>query len=259
MILKSNNQIKMKSPLRYPGGKSRAVKHILPLIKKACPEKEICSPFLGGGSVELALLSEGFKVEAYDAFAELVNFWQQLKSNAVQLTEAIKDLHPLSREDFYKLQKTDLLAKSLLIKAAAQFYALNRASFSGSTLSGGMSPAHPRFTLELIEKLKLLDLTQMQVRLADFEQSIISTNLFLYLDPPYLIKTNLYGTKGSMHKGFDHEKLAKILRTKSRWIMSYNDCPEIRNLYKDYEIQSISWAYGMNKSKQSSEVLIFST
>jgi len=45
-------QTKVKSPLRYPGGKSRALKHILPIIPKF---DEFREPFLGGGSVFLAL------------------------------------------------------------------------------------------------------------------------------------------------------------------------------------------------------------
>ncbi len=59
-----------KTPLRYPGGKSRAVKHILPLIPEDC--EELCSPFLGGGSVELAVAGRGTPVHAYDVFEPLV-------------------------------------------------------------------------------------------------------------------------------------------------------------------------------------------
>ncbi len=68
-----------KTPLRYPGGKSRAVKHILPLIPEDC--EELCSPFLGGGSVELAVAARGTPVHAYDVFEPLVWFWNALLSD----------------------------------------------------------------------------------------------------------------------------------------------------------------------------------
>ena len=61
----------MKSPLRYPGGKTRAVKHILPHIPKGI--KEFCSPFFGGGSVELAVADRGIPVYGYDIFQPLTS------------------------------------------------------------------------------------------------------------------------------------------------------------------------------------------
>ncbi len=68
----------------------------------------------------------------------------------------------------------------------------------------------------------------------------------------------LYGNKGDTHKGFDHAALAELILKRERWIMSYNDCTEIRTLYKNNQILSIDWVYGMSKNKQSSEVLILS-
>src|SRR5580698_9898000 len=65
-----------KSPLRYPGGKSRAVSQILPLL----PAKPgaLVSPFLGGGSVELAAAALGWHVSGFDANGALVDFWKSL-------------------------------------------------------------------------------------------------------------------------------------------------------------------------------------
>ena len=61
-----------------------------------------------------------------------------------------------------------------------------------------------------------------------------------------------------MHEGFDHQLLCDLLKNRDNWLLSYNDCEVIRELYKDFEIVEASWAYGMNKSKKSSEVLIMS-
>ena len=52
------------------------------------------------------------------------------------------------------------------------------------------------------------------------------------------------------------EKLYKILKTKTNWLLTYNNCDYINNLYKDYKIIETSWSYGMNKTKKSSEIVI---
>ena len=64
--------------------------------------------------------------------------------------------------------------------------------------------------------------------------------------------------KGDTHIGFDHQALAEILQRRDRWILSYNDCDEIRELYGDYQILSVGWDYGMSKDKRSNEILILS-
>jgi len=62
------------NPLRYPGGKTRAVQQILPYFP-AMPGV-LCAPFFGGGSIELAAAGLGWQVHGYDQFQPLVDFWQ---------------------------------------------------------------------------------------------------------------------------------------------------------------------------------------
>ncbi len=69
-------------------------------------------------------------------------------------------------------------------------------------------------------------------------------------------QNSLYGIDGNLHQTFEHERLHSLLTKREGWLMSYNNCAEIREMYKDYEIIEAKWAYGMNKSKQSSEILI---
>ncbi|HTN46453.1 MAG TPA: DNA adenine methylase [Flavipsychrobacter sp.] len=245
-----------RSPLRYPGGKTRAVAFITPYF----PENmsELVSPFLGGGSIELFLASKGVKVFGYDVFAPLVEFWQCLISRPKALADEVAKHYPLPKEQFYLLQQTQTDFVTQLERAAV-YYVLNRSSFSGSTLSGGMSPGHPRFTVSSIDRLKDFYNPNLVVTQADFKRSLQDhPDTFAYLDPPYLIKSSLYGKKGSTHKGFDHEGLAVLLKPRKHWILSYNDCEEIRTLYKGFKIISPNWKYGMSNSKSSKEVLIFS-
>jgi len=216
------------SPLRYPGGKSRAVKAILPCIP--ANETELCAPFLGGGSIELACTTR-MHVHGADIFAPVIDFWQVLLENKELLARRVESYLPLSRTEFYNLQER----------------------------SGGMSPGHPRFTQSAIERLRAFKVTNFDVACADFRETITGyPNAFLYLDPPYLNGEALYGLKGDTHKDFKHEALAELLLNRERWIMSYNDCPVIRQLYRNNPILPVDWVYGMSKDKQSNEVIVLS-
>ncbi|WP_280524748.1 DNA adenine methylase [Wolbachia pipientis] len=218
----------------------------------------LCSPFIGGGSIELALASIGTKVYGYDAFEPLVRFWQVLLKDASYLAEVVRKYQNMTSIMFYNLQKTFFTLKDR-VEIAAAFFALNRSSFSGTTLSGGMSPGHPRFTPSSIERLAKFSIKNLTVNSADFKKSIPKhANDFLYCDPPYLIDQKLYGKRGDQHTDFDHKGLAKLLATRDGWILSYNDCEEIRNMYTGYRIITPKWTYGMGNSKKSNEVLILS-
>lgn len=246
----------VKSPLRYPGGKSRAVKHILELI----PENinKLCSPFLGGGSLELSCANLGIQVKAYDGFEPLVNFWQHILNNPLSLASVIEKHYPLPKNKFYSLQRNYSVLNTDLEKAAA-YYVLNRSSFSGTTFSGGMSQNHPRFTYKSMERVKTFEINKFSVELADFKDSIdLHKNDFLYLDPPYFTNKRLYGHRGDMHDNFDHSGLFNLLNKRNNWILSYNDCGWVRQVYNGYKIHEAKWTYSMNNSKTSSEVLILS-
>ena len=270
----------MKTPLRYPGGKSRAVKHILPHIPEDAPR--LCSPFFGGGSVELAVASRGTEVIGYDKLAPLVWFWQAIcgnnshladRSNALRTQYEIeekgvkKTVTGCSKEDFHLFRKDLIGSLMFSYEKAAKFYAINRSSFSGATFSGGWSKraSYARFTESSIKRLRDFRAENFRVDYADFATSIPwHPRAFLYLDPPYMLeedKNALYGVNGQLHSGFDHQKLYELLSNRTDWVMSYNDCKEIRNLYCDRKIVEAKWAYGMkNVGKKtmgsSSEILI---
>jgi len=261
----------MKSPLRYPGGKTRAVKHILPHIPEDITE--LCSPFLGGGSLELAVADRGTQVYGYDIFQPLTNFWHHLLRTPMSLsilTDCYRTtngvLRGLTRHDFLQF-KQDLMSKpATSIVDAAKFYALNRSSFSGATLSGGYSKqaAYKRFTNSSILRLWKFEVYNFEVEKAGFKESILKhPHAFLYCDPPYMLEknNNLYGKNGDTHAGFDHEGLFNLLNERKGWVLSYNNSPQIREMYKDYQIIEAEWAYGMKNVTtktmgSSSEILV---
>lgn len=257
----------MRSPLRYPGGKTRARSIIVPEINRQCAMRLI-SPFIGGGSVELAWLerNRGSVVEAYDLYKPLVAFWRHALSNPQGVASLSKMHMPCSKELFYELQKK--LGDMKGIEQAAAFFVVNRCSYSGSTNSGGMSPGHGRFTDSAIKRLNDFRAKGMSVKhrnsLNVLEEMLNRDpdGCAVYLDPPYDITgAKLYGKKGSTHAGFDHVRLAQLCNAlnESGWklLLSYNDSYRIRELYSNFEIAPATWSYCM-RSGQSSEILISS-
>jgi DNA adenine methylase len=250
----------MTSPLRYPGGKTRACKLLWTFIPSST--NIIVSPFFGGGSFELFCASKGLEIYGNDAFQPLTIFWNTLKQNPEELAEATELIRPLSKSEFHRIRQSILtLDDPILI--SAYYFAINRSSFSGSTFCGGYAPqaADGRFTESSIQRLRTTKMTNIKsVENCDFEEFIEmhppSEGKFLFLDPPYYIKNYLYGRDGDHHEAFRHETLANILESRKDWILCYNDCEYIRNLYKGCRIEKVDWAYGMNKSKESNEIVI---
>ena len=244
----------MKSLLRYPGGKTRAIK----ILEKYIPEntKRICSPFFGGGSFELYLSSKGIEVHGYDIFKPLVYFWQTLKCDRWFIYNYVLQYLSITKSQFYKFQETILEYGSYPKEMGAIFYILNRCSFSGSTLSGGISPNTPRFNQASIDRVKEFKMP-IDVNYGSFEHIIpMYKDWLIFADPPYYISQSLYGNKGDTHTNFNHHLLADILIKHGNFVLTYNDCPEIRELYKGCKFDIVEWAYGMNTSKKSNEAII---
>ena len=256
-VFKKKNGYSSKSPLRYPGGKNRAVKNILPILLSN-NIKKLCSPFLGGASIELACADNDISIYGYDIFEPLVDFWQVLINEPHKLASEVRKYYPLKKEKFYLLQKTYSSINNQFERAVI-YFVLNRCSFSGTTLSGGMSPNHPRFTPSSIDRLENFKSKNFYAHKADFKESIEKHKKdFLYLDPPYANGQSLYGNRGDIHKGFNHHELKEVLSSRDKWVLSYNDCEFIRQLYKDYRTIELDWTYGMNSSKKSNEIMIVS-
>jgi DNA adenine methylase len=259
------------SPLRYPGGKQRAIARILPYIPFEV--NELYSPFFGGGSVELAWAAQHQhgKVHGRDVFQPLVAFWNTLKKDPQGLHKAVihEWTNGMTKQRFYELQTMLRTGELGEFEQATAFFVINRSSFSGATLSGGMGSGD-RFTLSSIHKLLKVDLSNIQIQSSDVFDSLrrrtdrfAGSDKLIYLDPPYWLKVQrLYGDKGDTHDGFNHLRLKRLLDKLNaqgvQWLMSYNDCPEIRELYQDYKQVPKTWKYGMSKNKNGQEVLIFS-
>lgn len=271
----------IKSPLRYPGGKGKVAARLFAYLPTPTPER-IISPFLGGGGFELYCAAQGIKVHSCDSFKPLINFWRIAQRTPHKLAHDVLNMRLVITDKYFGELKHQLLQYDKGIEyltpdwRAAAFYTINACSFGGLTLSHsyGMVKGHPRFTVAGIKRLNNFHapnffLTEHDITrpksypcAQDFEKTITDYghNGFLYCDPPYITeRETLYGFNGSHHRNFEHARLAAVLRDhKGSWMLSYNDCPQVRELYDGYRFEKIDWNYSLitRNDKRANEVLI---
>ena len=252
-----------KSPLRYAGGKSLAVCKIIERFPNNL--KKMASPFIGGGSVEIACANElNLKVTAYDVFDILVNYWQvQLKSPLALYKELVKidntdTVYRKRKEELKKHWKKETKLEPL--KLAALYYFNHNLSY-GPGFLGWMSKIYreKKRYINMLEKLKNFRCPNLKVKRADFEKAILKHNEdFLYLDPPYYLEGNSKMFRGIYpqrnfpvhHSNFNHRLLRDLLlKHKGKFVLSYNDCPEIRKLYKGFDIEEVKWQYTLGQGE----------
>ena len=254
-----------KSPLRYPGGKTRACQRLENILSEHFDVSQfdtVLSPFFGGGSFEFYLQNKyDWRICANDKFTPLYTFWKTCKNKKELLCENLSKHLDTIDKDKFKTFRDNIMEEKDDIKTSVMFFVLNRCSFSGSTLSGGFSleSSTKRFTSSSIERVEKLNLSDFEICNFDFEKFLEKNPKgFIFADPPYFLKdgSKLYGNTGDLHTTFDHERLFKCLSKRKNWLLTYNNSEYIKNLYKDFLIIETSWSYGMNKSKKSSEIVI---
>lgn len=252
----------IKSPLRYPGGKSRAVK----MIAKLLPDfDEFREPFLGGGSVFI-YAKQRFPNKIFwinDIYFELYKFWQMSQKDIEALIDKIcqwREKFPIGKELHQFLNKH--LDGFNDLERAAAFFIYNRITFSGTSLSGGFSQQAftGRFTESSIQRLnKFAEVIHgSKITNIDYEDVVNKQgeNVFIFLDPPYYsaTKSALYGKNGNLHKSFDHERFAKVMQNcPHKWLITYDDSEYIRKLFSFANITSWSFTYGMRNVTEASD------
>lgn len=256
---------KIRTALRYPGGKAKALKKILPLIPTDFDEYR--EPFVGGGSVFIAVkqIMDDSKFKINDLNYGLFCFWKQLRDNSDDFIKEILRIksHSLDGRSLHKNLITKVLDDESEFETAVRFFILNRITFSGLSDSGGYSQEsfEKRFTMSSIERLKpLTELTQdVQITNNTYEKLIKmdGDNVFIFLDPPYFNarESKLYGKNGDLHISFNHERFAKLMKKcNHRWLITCDDSPEIRDLFDFAQISTWELQYGVNNQKKTDRV-----
>jgi DNA adenine methylase len=214
--------------------------------------KEYHEPFIGGGSVAIHVTKKypHLKVWVNDLHPPLATFWQQVQSNGYQMEKKLQELKSRypdqsSAKGLFLSSKDYLDNSSILddpIWTAISFYIVNKCSFSGLTQSSSFSKqaSDSNFSMKGILKLSGYQQLIHNWTITNYsydkilDESSDRSDVFVYLDPPYDIKDNLYGKSGSMHKGFDHDKFAEDCNNSSTDMMiSYNSDQLVTNRFVD--------------------------
>jgi DNA adenine methylase len=251
----------LKSPLRYPGGKSRAVQQMKFLLPKEFEEYR--EPFVGGGSFFIYLKQKQPKLKIWinDLNPELYYFWKYAQIDSEKLAREVLKVKK-ERKDGQELfsELLSINVDSLTeFERAVRFFVLNRITFSGVVESGGYSQLafKTRFTDSSIERVSKLGplLEGIKITQLDYRQLLRDgdKSVFTFLDPPYFkaTKSKLYGKNGVLHTSFNHDEFAQEMRNcKHSWLITYDDSPEIRMNFSFANIYEWELQYGMNNYKQ---------
>ena len=273
-------------PLRYAGGKSLGVGHIVEQIPDGL--EKLVSPFVGGGAVEIACANElNIQVYAYDIFDILTNYWQVQLSAGSDLATALAQWQP-TKEQYAEIKlrlKAHWTSEKLMtdpLTLAAHYWFNHNLSY-GPGFLGWMSKIYEsqeRYTRTL-QTICNFRCPNLSVKTGRFEETLpLHADDFLYCDPPYYLDEGemfrgIYPQRNFPvhHKGFNHELLRDLLHNhNSGFVLSYNDCNTIRKWYSDFRILEVKWQYtlgqgetrigknrrehGTNHVKRSHELLI---
>tara|TARA_B100000945_G_scaffold107491_1_gene85195 strand:+ start:560 stop:1393 length:834 start_codon:yes stop_codon:yes gene_type:complete len=249
----------LKTPLRYPGGKSRAIVKLLQYLPDLSQVKEFREPFLGGGSVAIEITKRYPKINIWvnDLYEPLANFWKVLQHDGEKLQDDLTQIKekyntPDLARDIFTRSKEYLSTKETEdFRRAVSFYIVNKCSFSGLTESSSFSKqaSESNFSINGIERLmEYSELIEGWKITNDTYESLLTDrkDVFVYLDPPYDIKIPIYGKRGAMHKHFDHDQFAKDCDDHTApMLISYNSSQVVRDRFKDWNAAEFDHTYSM--------------
>lgn len=257
--------------IKYYGGKSWIGKLLQNYLPQETPSTFI-DVFVGGGNVVDKVYKNFGKCIINDIDKNLINFYEVIKANDISMV-CHRFEHWREKLQFDDLKQfREKLSGDIDDKMyfAYMYFTMNQCGFSGKCYDSG--------TIGNFNKYLVMDIRHYLIPIKDCLQyceihnkdyhDILYKGCMYYFDPPYaeVGQNNYYGYKGKNHKGFDHTEFRDFVNdiAKDNFVLiSYEDSPTIRELYKDYNIVKIdkkSVFYSSTegvKSKDTNEVLIF--
>ena len=253
-----------KTPIRYPGGKSKAIKTLAPWYPEIISEYR--EPFIGGGSIAIDITKTNPNIPIWvnDLYVPLFNFWIQLRDRGEELSERVREEKQRTLDEGDN-DKVTAKAKELFnrhkeeidtyddFEKAVSFFIMNKCSFSGLTENSTFSETASNSNFSLVGADKLAQFSKIikNWKITNIDYSEVmkaegSENTFIFLDPPYDIKDYLYGKNREMHKSFDHDVFANhVYECKYNFMITYNVNDRLTNLYKDYNTKEWKLRYSM--------------
>lgn len=258
------------TPFRYPGAKNKFLKDLMPIIRKMMHNKNaFCDAFVGGGSVALAVATEFPYAEILinDKDIWMYSFWDIVAGESThQLPDLLARIdQPCTLEQFYKLRAEEDGDK---VDCAYKAIFFNRTTFSGIFKSGPIGGKEQkskykvdcRYNATKLKK-KIVHVNKLlagrtKVTDKDINEYLPTVSCPIYLDPPYYNKGAALYDEYMKHD--EHVLMRDILRTKTNWLLSYDDCFEIRDLYDEFKnppsrIFNVDARYSINGEKENWE------
>lgn len=269
---------RFRTPLRYPGGKRALYKLLAELLShNGILDGYYVEPFAGGSGLALELLFREYVDRIYlnDADLHIYAFWRSILDESQTLIEKIRTVEVTINE--WKKQKSiyDDADKHPLIDVAFSTFFLNRCNRSGilgGRPIGGLNQTGPwkidaRFNRgNLIARIEMIALYKDRIQvsgvdaqdfLRDSLKDLDEAKTLVYLDPPYYVMGGELYLNNYAHE--DHVSLAQyITHLPFKWVLSYDDVPEIRELYKDRKSFNVGFYYRANARKEGKEVMFLS-
>ncbi len=216
---------------------------------------------MGGGSVAIEIGKLYPKVDIWvnDLYEPLYNFWRELQENGVAMRDQLADLklrhpEPVSARVLFQQSKDYLNTikdDQSNLSRACSFYIVNKCSFSGLTESSSFSKqaSESNFSMRGINKLPDYSLMIKKWKITNLSYEELLTDdrdTFVYLDPPYDIRDNLYGRRGSMHKSFCHDTFANDCdRFICPQLVSYNSSQLVKDRFQGWTVGEFAHTYTM--------------
>lgn len=265
------------SPLRYPGGKTGLTDFTAQLLKLNRLERgHYVEPFAGGCGLALSLLYGGFVAEIHvnDLDPSIWSFWHSVLNDTADLIEKIVET-PVNIDEWHRQREIYRMQKiSDPLELGFSAFFLNRTNRSGIIKGGGVIGGLDQSgSYKLDCRYNIDDLCRRIKRVARYKSRIHLTQLdavhflsdcaglpqrsLLFIDPPYFKKGP--GLYSSYYKPQDHEILSRaVLSCGKPWIVTYDDVPEIRALYRGHRQLSFDIRYSLHSKRLGTEIFIAS-
>lgn len=265
------------SPLRYPGGKqvlSRILAHLVKI--NAATGGTYAEPYAGGAGAALTLLfgEHVDRILINDADERVFAFWSAVLTRTDEFLEMLSKT-PVSVAEWKRQREIYLHpARFGVVRVGFATFFLNRCNRSGIIGNGGPIGGKKqtgkwkigaRFNrAQLAERIERIALYKERISVSNKDgveflselSAAKSKKTFVYLDPPYYAKgQDLYLNH---YLPGDHEKLSSFLErgTSFDWVLSYDNVPEIRRLYKRSRKVSFDLDYTARERRTGREVMI---
>jgi DNA adenine methylase len=144
---------------------------------------------------------------------------------------------------------------------ATAFYVLNRSSFGGFTEQNKNAFIRDSYKNTIFNQVKIKKLPEIssiiqpwRITNGDYRELMRAPgeDVFVFLDPPYLIKDMLYGKNKEMHTGFVHEDFITACKeTPHNWMITYNEHPWLREQFDDYHMETFEFRYSLAHRKEN--------